>query len=60
MLGNHTDYNEGVVLSCAVAQHTAFALAPVAGTVCRIMVHWNNLSISNYNWFKRGNDYFVV
>ena len=37
VLGNHTDYNEGVVLSCAVAQHTAFALAPVAGTVCRIM-----------------------
>lgn len=37
VLGNHTDYNEGIVLSCAVAQHTAFTLAPVAGTLCRIM-----------------------
>jgi len=26
ILGNHTDYNEGVVLSCAVGQNTAFAL----------------------------------
>ena len=37
VLGNHTDYNEGVVLSCAVEQTTAFVLAPVAGTTCRIM-----------------------
>lgn len=28
ILGNHTDYNEGVVLSCAVDQRTAIALAP--------------------------------
>lgn len=27
ILGNHTDYNEGVVLSCAVTQRTAVALA---------------------------------
>ena len=25
ILGNHTDYNDGVVLSCAVEQHTSFA-----------------------------------
>ena len=37
VLGNHTDYNEGLVLSCAVAQHAAFTLAPVTGRTCRIM-----------------------
>ncbi|MCI5779932.1 MAG: galactokinase [Lentisphaeria bacterium] len=37
VLGNHTDYNEGLVLSCAVEQKTAFALAPVEGSLCRIM-----------------------
>ncbi|MBQ9803996.1 MAG: galactokinase [Lentisphaeria bacterium] len=37
VLGNHTDYNEGVVLSCAVEQVTAFVMAPVTGTKCRIM-----------------------
>ena len=37
ILGNHTDYNEGVVLSCAVAQTTCFAAVPVKGSVCRIV-----------------------
>ena len=36
ILGNHTDYNEGFVLSCAVAQSTCFALTPVEGTFCKI------------------------
>lgn len=36
ILGNHTDYNQGFVLSCAVTQHTAFAIAPVSGTKCRL------------------------
>ncbi len=36
VLGNHTDYNEGFVLSCAVGQTTDFVLAPVAGTVCTV------------------------
>lgn len=36
ILGNHTDYNEGVVLSCAVEQRTAIALRPVHGKVCRV------------------------
>jgi len=36
ILGNHTDYNEGLVLSCAVAQHTKFALRPIPGTLCRV------------------------
>ena len=26
ILGNHTDYNEGIVLSCAVTQRTATAM----------------------------------
>ena len=37
VLGNHTDYNEGFVLSCAVSQNTAIVLAPLAGTQCRVM-----------------------
>ncbi len=37
ILGNHTDYNQGFVLSCAVAQTTRFALRPVPGTTCRLI-----------------------
>ncbi len=37
VLGNHTDYNEGVVLSCAVEQRTEFALRPAAGRECRLV-----------------------
>ena len=36
ILGNHTDYNEGFVLSCAVGQNTRVALRPIPGTVCRV------------------------
>ena len=36
LLGNHTDYNQGFVLSCAVSLNTRFALRPVAGKRCRI------------------------
>ncbi len=36
ILGNHTDYNEGIVLSCAVDQHTSMVLAPASGTRCRV------------------------
>ena len=36
ILGNHTDYNQGFVLSCAVEQDTRFALRPVEGKHCRI------------------------
>ena len=36
VLGNHTDYNEGFVLSCAVGQTTKFVLAPVEGTLCTV------------------------
>lgn len=36
ILGNHTDYNQGFVLSCAVGQHTAVALAPGKSRVCRL------------------------
>lgn len=31
VLGNHTDYNEGLVLSCAVGQKTRFAVTPITG-----------------------------
>ena len=37
VLGNHTDYNEGFVLSCAVGQDTAIVLSPLPGTQCRVM-----------------------
>lgn len=36
ILGNHTDYNQGYVLSCAVEQNTKFVLAPIDGKHCRI------------------------
>ena len=36
VLGNHTDYNEGFVLSCAVGQNTVCVLTPVEGSVCWI------------------------
>ncbi len=36
ILGNHTDYNEGVVLSCAVDRNTWFAARPVAGRRCQL------------------------
>lgn len=36
ILGNHTDYNEGLVLSAAVSQATEFALRPIPGNICYI------------------------
>lgn len=37
ILGNHTDYNDGIVLSCAVEQHTSFSVAPAKDKkMCRI------------------------
>ncbi len=36
ILGNHTDYNEGFALSCAVDRSTCFAAGPAAGTACRL------------------------
>ena len=36
ILGNHTDYNQGLVLSCAVSQKTCVALTPSSGSVCRL------------------------
>ncbi len=36
ILGNHTDYNEGWVLSCAVEQVTRCALAPNGSDICRV------------------------
>ncbi len=38
VLGNHTDYNEGLVLSCAVSQNTAVAVKPLADTSeCKVV-----------------------
>jgi len=36
ILGNHTDYNAGLVLSAAVTQSTWFALAALPGRICRL------------------------
>lgn len=36
ILGNHTDYNEGFVLSAAVGQATEFSLVPVDGRICEL------------------------
>ena len=37
VLGNHTDYNEGLVLSAAINYGTFFAVAPVSGPQCRLV-----------------------
>ncbi len=37
ILGNHTDYNEGYVLSAAVTQATSFAMASKEGSVCTLV-----------------------
>ncbi len=37
ILGNHTDYNEGLVLGAAVTQSTYFAIAPNGSGNCRIL-----------------------
>ncbi|MCC5807736.1 MAG: galactokinase [Opitutales bacterium] len=37
VLGNHTDYNEGFVLSAAIDMGTAFAVSPAKGTSCRLL-----------------------
>ena len=37
VLGNHTDYNDGITLSCAVGQATEFAMAPLEGKQCSII-----------------------
>ena len=37
VLGNHTDYNEGFVLSAAIGYGTFFAIAPAAGAKCRLV-----------------------
>ena len=36
ILGNHTDYNQGETLSCAVGRATRFALRPNGGVLCRL------------------------
>ena len=37
ILGNHTDYNEGYVLSAAINRGTFFLAGPTAGRVCRVV-----------------------
>ncbi len=37
VLGNHTDYNEGFVLSSAIAQGTWFLAAPAPDAECRVV-----------------------
>ena len=37
VLGNHTDYNEGFVLSAAINYGTFFAVAPAGGPLCRLV-----------------------
>ena len=35
-IGNHTDYNEGFVLSCATGQATEMAIAAIPGRICKL------------------------
>ncbi|MBN1863343.1 MAG: galactokinase [Victivallales bacterium] len=48
ILGNHTDYNEGFVLSAAVDRATEFALSPVDGKDCEIR-DFRDGSVRNFN-----------
>lgn len=45
VLGNHTDYNEGFVLSVAVGQTTDVAMSPVEGSVCTIYEHGKDCTL---------------
>lgn len=36
ILGNHTDYNEGFVLSCATGQATEMAITAIPGRICKL------------------------
>lgn len=46
ILGNHTDYNEGFVLSTAVGQTTDVAMSPLPGTECIIHENGKDWSFS--------------
>lgn len=48
ILGNHTDYNEGLVLSAAVGQRTDMCLSPVPGNRCRVFDFRDN-SVSDFD-----------
>jgi galactokinase len=48
ILGNHTDYNEGFVLSCAVGQTTEFAVLPIEGRDCELR-DFRDHSIRKFN-----------
>ncbi len=37
ILGNHTDYNEGFVLSAATGQATEMAISPIPGRICKLV-----------------------
>ena len=45
VLGNHTDYNEGFVLSAAVGQTTNVAMSHVDGSICTIVEHGKDSTI---------------
>ena len=44
VLGNHTDYNEGFVLSAAVDRATTVSMSPVDGSICTI--HENGTDVT--------------
>lgn len=45
VLGNHTDYNEGFVLSAAVDRRTTVSMSPVEGSVCTIHEHGKDVTL---------------
>lgn len=49
VLGNHTDYNEGYVLSAAVGQKTEFAVAPVEGKKCTVHNDFSSNNTVSFN-----------
>ncbi len=45
ILGNHTDYNEGFALSCAIDKSTYFAAGPSRDGVCRMQEPCHGLAV---------------
>ena len=56
VLGNHTDYNEGFVLSTAVDRATTVSMSPVEGTVCTIHENGKDctLDLNDLNTYVKG------
>jgi len=49
MVGEHTDYNDGFVLPCAIDYHIACCISPAPGTQLQVMPCVCDMTYS-YRW----------